>query len=312
MLLRPKRLLVVASIVMDVIMYVDALPPRGGDLLARSGRATPGGAFNVIAAARRLGLETAYGGLMGDGPFGRSVQEALREVGAERLHAPVPRSFGDTGFDVVLVETDGERTFVTAPGCESELPQRYLEALALREGDAIYASGYDLVYENRAFAPWLCALPATAMLLLDPGPLVLEIAPDRLEAVLARVDILSVNRREGGLLTGCDAPQDAAAALALRLRPEAFALVRAGAEGAWLAGAHLPPLRLPSRPAKVVDTTGAGDVHAAALLARLAQGSALAVAVREANFAASLAVERAGPSESPTVAELEAVLAARE
>jgi sugar/nucleoside kinase (ribokinase family) len=58
-----------------------------------------------------------------------------------------------------------------------------------------------------------------------------------------------------------------------------------------------------------VDTTGAGDAHAGALLAGLAEGLDLPAAVRRANAAAALAVTRLGSATGPTRGELADALA---
>ncbi len=49
--IRPRRLVLVGSVVVDVLLFVDRLPDRGGDLLARQAVAAAGGGFNVLAAA---------------------------------------------------------------------------------------------------------------------------------------------------------------------------------------------------------------------------------------------------------------------
>ena len=61
---------------------------------------------------------------------------------------------------------------------------------------------------------------------------------------------------------------------------------------------------MPARPTQALDTTGAGDAHVAALLARLAAGDDMRTAAQVANVAASIAVERSGPATGPTVQEL--------
>ncbi|MGC8488584.1 MAG: PfkB family carbohydrate kinase, partial [Clostridia bacterium] len=100
MIPRPRRLVVMGSILMDVTVFVDRWPARGGDILARAGAAVPGGTFNVIAAARRLGLETAYGGLIGQGVFGDRIRHALAELDVALLTPSTGHAREDTGFDV--------------------------------------------------------------------------------------------------------------------------------------------------------------------------------------------------------------------
>jgi sugar/nucleoside kinase (ribokinase family) len=216
----------------------------------------------------------------------------------------------DTGFDVGLVESDAERTFVTAPGAESRLSLADLNAIPLQTGDAVYVSGYDLCYpvSGAALGAWLPSLPTSYLLVIDPGPLAGEIPPERIAPVLARCDILSLNARETNILSGFSDIVEGAQALALKIAPGGCVVARAGAQGCWLVGARQEALHLPARAVRAVDSTGAGDAHVAALLARLAFGESLAVAARVANIAASVVVERAGPATGPTARELAALL----
>jgi len=308
---RPERLVVLASILVDVIVWVDRMPERGGDLLARRGEATPGGAFNVIAAAKRLDMKTAYGGIIGLGPFGTIVRHALKSLDVDTLfdrEGPCE----DTGFDVTVVERDGERTFITAPGAEAKLDAAHLAAISLQPTDAVYLSGYDLAYpvSGPPLATWVHRIGPGPLVFLDPGPLVSDIPAERMDEILARVDILSLSEREASLLSGASTtPQQMIDALLGRLGEHATVVLRQGADGAVVGQRGRRALHIPTRRVSAVDTTGAGDVHGAAFLARLARGRTLEEAVRDANAAASFAVTYEGPAVSPTTDELEAILA---
>jgi sugar/nucleoside kinase (ribokinase family) len=211
-----------------------------------------------------------------------------------------------------LVEPDGERTFVTAPGTESRLTPADLRGLPLRAGDAVYVSGYDLVYpvSGQSLEEWLPGLADDLLVAIDPGPLVADIPARRLHRVLGRADLLSLSAGEAAILSGIQDPSAAAARLVGRLAAGALVVVRTGADGCWLAAADAAPLHLRGRPAQVIDTTGAGDTHTAAFLARLSFGDDPPRAAILANVAASITVERAGPGSGPTAAELQAALEA--
>jgi sugar/nucleoside kinase (ribokinase family) len=304
----PRRLVLVGSVLVDILLYVDRLPDRGGDAIAQQAILTTGGGFNVLVGATRLGLPAAYAGRVGDGPMGSRVMADLAAAGIPLV---LPRVAGeDTGFDVGLVESDAERTFVTAPGAESRLCLADLNAIPLRAGDAVYVSGYDLCYpvSGAALGAWLPALPSSYLLVIDPGPLVGLIPPERLAPVLARCDILSLNARETSILSGLAGIVEGAQALASRIAPGGCVVARAGAQGCWLVSAGREPLHIPARAVHAVDSTGAGDAHVAAMLARLAFGESLAAAARAANIAASVVVEHAGPATGPTARELEELL----
>ena len=306
--IRPLRLLLVGSVLVDILMYVDRMPERGGDGIARHALLTSGGGFNVLVAAARLRMPVAYAGLVGDGPMGTRVMTDLAAAGIPLV---LPRAAGeDTGFDVGLVESDAERTFVTAPGVESRLHQADLNAVPVLPGDAIYVSGYDLLYpiSGAALEEWLPRLGSQNLLVIDPGPLVAEIPGERLERVLSRTDLVSLNAREMGLLTGATNLPGAASRLVPRLAPGGWVVARAGAQGCWIASESQPPWHVPARPARALDTTGAGDAHVATMLARLAAGDDMRAAAHVANIAASIAVGRNGPATGPTARELEEAL----
>ena len=306
--LRPRRLVLIGSVLVDILLYLDRLPERGGDSIARRSIVTSGGGFNVLVGTKRLGMPVAYAGRVGDGPMGTQVAADLATADIPLM---LPRVSGeDSGFDIGLVEPDAERTFVTSPGAEARLRLDDLRALPLEAGDAIYISGYDLCYpvSGASLEAWLPELAPDYLLVFDPGPLVAEIPRPCLEGVLARSDILSLNVRELQLVTEIATVPEAAQQLVPRIAPAGFVVARAGAQGCWLTGQALPPTAIAPRPARAVDTTGAGDTHVAALLARLWSGDDLQHAAWAANIAASLAVEKLGPATGPTWQELEAAL----
>ena len=51
-----NRLLFAGEAIIDLLMWVSALPERGGDMLAESSSIEVGGGFNIMAAAVRQGL----------------------------------------------------------------------------------------------------------------------------------------------------------------------------------------------------------------------------------------------------------------
>ncbi len=304
----PERLVLVGSILVDILLYVEELPGRGGDVLADGRLLVSGGGFNVLTAATRLGLPGAYAGRVGEGPFGRQVACDLELAGVASLLPPVVGA--DTGFTVGIVESTGERTFLTMPGVESCLDASDLAHVALRPQDAVYVSGYDLGYpvSGPALRSWILDLAPSHLLAVDPGPLA-ACAPGReLLDVLGRVDLLSVNAREARLLSGSHRPDAGASALAALLVPGGVAVVRVGPDGCWIACGAAAPQHVPGHPVDAVDTTGAGDVHVGAMLARLAAGDAPRSAAAVANVAAALSVGRPGGATGPSTTELEDVL----
>jgi sugar/nucleoside kinase (ribokinase family) len=305
------RLLHLGNVVVDIVVTVPALPERGGDVLASRAGAVAGGGFNVMAAAARQGLRAAYAGAHGTGPFGTLARAALAEEGIEVIQ-PV-RAGLDTGFVLTMVETGGERTFLTSPGAEAALTAADLDRVSPAARDALYLSGYGLVHDSNraALLGWLARLGGDQLVFFDPGPLVGSIPAAALAAVLGRADWLACNAREAAVLTGSADPLDAAAALAGRGGPPGRlqVLVRTGPGGCLIARPGGAVVAVPGFPVSVVDTNGAGDAHSGAFIAALAEGAADTAAARSANAAAALAVTRPGPATAPTRAELAQFLA---
>jgi sugar/nucleoside kinase (ribokinase family) len=305
---RFDRLLYLGNVVVDVVLTVPALPERGGDVLAGQAETRAGGGFNVMAAATRQGLRTAYAGAHGSGPFGSMARAALEREGIAIIQ-PVKADL-DTGFVLAIVEASGERTFLTSSGAEATLTSRDLDPVRPAARDAVCLSGYSLVHDSNraALLGWLARLGDEHPTFFDPGPLVGSIPVAVLATVLDRVDWLTCNAREAAILAGTTQPQAAVATLAGRAgRPRV--LVRTGPGGCLIGHPGATPVLVPGFRVDVLDTNGAGDAHSGAFIAALAAGQADIEAARSANAAAALSVTRRGPATAPTREELARFLA---
>jgi sugar/nucleoside kinase (ribokinase family) len=236
------RLLHLGNVMIDLVLGVSALPERGADVLADTSRSAPGGGFNVMAAAARHGLHVAYGGARGSGPFAALAQAALAEEGIDVLLPP--KSGLDTGVVVSIVDADGERTFVTAPGAEATLTADDLAAVQAGPRDAVYLSGYSLAHaSNRpALLGWLGHLADPNLVIFDPGPLADRIPPADLATVLRRADWLTCNTREAAILTA---------------QPDPLTAIRRLADGRGRAGGR-------SRPDSIARDDNARDAEGVA------------------------------------------------
>ncbi|MEU6699574.1 PfkB family carbohydrate kinase [Pseudonocardia sp. NPDC046786] len=307
------RLVHTGQVLVDLVMRVPSLPPRGGDVLAEDTAMLPGGGFNVVAAAARAGADVVYVGGHGTGPRGDLVRAALAAEGVALGGAPSPDA--DTGVCVVLVEPSGERTFVTGGGAEAA-PAGRLPAAGPE--DLLYVSGYSLLVPekvaqvldaaDRSGAAGASGRVRGARVLLDPGPLVTDIPKATWERMLTRTAVLSCNAREARLASGEPDLADAGRALARRLPDGAVVVVRDGATGCLVVDDGRVQA-YPAPPVRAVDTTGAGDAHCGVLAAELLGGAELPEAVRRANAAAALAVTRHGPATAPGRADVDALLA---
>ncbi|MHB1252016.1 MAG: PfkB family carbohydrate kinase [Acidimicrobiales bacterium] len=286
------------TVMVDVVLKIEALPLRGLDSLASERLVTAGGGFNAMSAAARQGMSVSYAGQLGTGVFADIARSALAHESIEvAVHT---REAQDLGFCVVLVDREGERTFVTSPGAEGTLRADDLVSIAMEDGDYASLSGYNFVYDDirDETMKWLEQLSDGVIVCFDPGPRVLDIPDTTLRKVLERTDWLLCNLSEASSLTG----ESSAATCVQRLLVmggRRGVVVRTGAEGCVGARRGESPVRVAGIKVPVLDTNGAGDVHNGVFLAECARGTSFVEALQRANVAAAVAIGHFGPATCP-------------
>lgn len=298
------RVVVVASVNVDLVVTVDHLPLRGETVTGgRFGRHHGGKGGNQAVAAARLGARTSFIGAVGDDAFGVDARVALQAEGID-LDGLSTLAGEVTGVALIVVDRAGENSIVVADGANNavtpELVGAALRRLGLGAGDVVLV-GHEIPTPGAREALRI-GREAGSTTILNPAP-----AHGLDAATLALADILTPNRGELAVLAGDDGP--AAGSIALALLDGAVGrscIVSLGADGALLVDGD-GTTAIPVPQVEVVDTVGAGDTLNGALAAGLAAGLSLPDAARRAVLAASMAVTRAGAREGmPTLAELQA------
>ena len=307
------RVIHTGQVVIDLTLRIAAIPEPGGDVFADESSMAVGGGFNVLAAARRMGVETLYAGPLGEGPFAEAARLALEEIGVDHVG---PVAAGDQGYCVAMTDARAERTFISTCGAETRGPVDAFDHLEVSGDDVVYLSGYSLADEAsrtalERLAGRLTEARAGCTALFDVSPMVGSVPMSSLERLGALGPVWSLNEREAGLLADrlelrVEAGDHAGVCEALSGRLGTV-LVRAGEQGSWFSdggAAH----HTPSIPVTPVDTNGAGDAHSGVLAAALARGIDLTTALRWANVAGALTVTHFGPATCPSEAEIRALV----
>jgi sugar/nucleoside kinase (ribokinase family) len=300
------RLIQLSGVIVDLIYRIDAVPAPGDEAVVHDFVLAAGGGFNAMVAARRAGMEVLFAGTLGTGPLADIVEAALAAEGIASLR---PRLSGqDQGVCTVLVDRDGERSFIASAGADGVLRDADLDALPIAAGDWTLLSGYALSYPGSqpALTRWLSQPPNGLQLVFDPCPLVARIPQTSLTAAMTAAAWITANASEAEHLTGERDPERAAAKLA-RGRTGG-ALVRMGAAGCCVATPSGDVSRLPGHAVVAVDTNGAGDAHTGTFVAMLAAGETPVKAAKIANIAAALSTTRQGPATAPPLSEVLEVL----
>ena len=303
------RVIHTGQVVIDLTLRVEAIPEPGGDVFADESSMAVGGGFNVLAAARRLGVETLYAGPLGEGPFAEAAREALETIGVDHVGPVAP---GDQGYCVAMTDARAERTFISTCGAETRGPADAFDHLEVSDDDIVYLSGYSLADDAsrtalERLAGRLIEARAGCTALFDVSPMVGSVPMSALERIGGLAPIWSLNEREAGLLAGrlglrAEIGDHGAVCETLASRL-GIVLVRAGAQGSWFSDGGRAR-HTPSIPVTPVDTNGAGDAHSGVLAAALARGVDLTTALRWANVAGALTTTRFGPATCPSEAEI--------
>lgn len=303
MVQRPACFISTGSVLIDLPLHVNHVPPSGGAVTATSSGPAVGGGYTVVSAVSRQGLPAALAATLGTGPNSSQVRASMMADGVELV---VEELVGDIGTCTTLIEPTGRRTFITTQGVEAEPQREDLERLDLFPGDWVYATGYDLVHPSSGavLEPWLLSLPEGVGLIVDLGPVQAELDDQSLRRVLARVTLLTGNHLE---ITQLIARLGSPEALR-RAAPRALIVRRTGVHGCVLWPADSERQEVPGFVRDVVDTTGAGDTHTGVLVAGLMDGLDVVSAARRANAAAAEAVSRLGPARAPRREEIDALL----
>ena len=245
--------------------------PRAHELYDAMGPAreiSGGSAANTLAGLAALGARCAFIGQVAEDQLGEVFAHDIRAGG---IAFDTPARAGDppTARCLIFVTPDGQRTMNTFLGASQFLPPAVLDEAAIAAAKILYLEGYLWDPEEpraamrRAIAAAKNAGRKVAFTLSDAFVIERHGADFRAMIETGDVDILFANHVELAALTGHDDFETGLAELAPKVpvlvvtRGEHGAVAIAGAERSEVAAEPV---------AKVVDTTGAGDLVAAGFL----------------------------------------------
>ena len=319
------RVVLMGQILVDLAVRGEALPSPGGDVWAIDEGMHVGGGFNALVAARRMGAEAVSLSPIGDGPYSSLIQAALAREGITDLG---PRVAGtDNGFCIAFTDRTGERTFISTKGAETMAPAgAWAEFVrTMSPGDVLYIDGYlmDHPANREAAEAALRVLPEGVRVILDVSPVIGipgGLPSDGVIVSMNHREAQEIARQRGDASARDRALQPREAARAMLTVLDRPVLVRAGAEGAYVArscdaalnASDTDPSYIPTPHVEAIDTNGAGDAHSGVLAASLALGIPLERALLLANCAGALSTTVVGPASCPTRSQIEAAADALE
>ncbi len=282
--------------------------------------ANPGGApANVAVAAARLGCSTAFIGKVGADSLGGYLRQVLEENGVDHSGLQVGESA--TTMAIVSIDETGERSFRFLRGADCEMVPEDVDEKMAQNSRILHFGSVSLtqgIARSATIFTARAAHRAGMLVSYDPNyrPALWRTKRDALEWMslpLPLVDIIKLSEEELPLLTGSEDLEEGSRALeeqGIRL-----IMITLGAKGAFCRWQG-ESFTVPSVPAKVADTNGAGDTFMGAVLSRLCrrgekplenlERGELEEILAFANRAASITCSRSGAIPAmPTLAEVE-------
>jgi sugar/nucleoside kinase (ribokinase family) len=287
-------LAVLGDLVTDLVVPIERLPLEPNKHGWAEGIfVEPGGAGNVLVAARRLRLSTVALGHVGTDRYGTEMLGMLEIEGVDVDETAICPERA-TVLCMVLADTLGQHVYL---GIKDDIglwpfPETWHDVI--RRSRALYTDGYtlrDILAPDDILAAFATARGAGVPIFFDPGPSIEHVARPILHRAIAAADVLLLNEPEATLLCGTR-PREAMARALLSLGASTVVL-KLGEEGCLVATAD-DLLHVPSFPVEVVDTVGAGDSFAAAFIAGWIRGGALRDCAVLANAMGALTATQRG------------------
>ena len=263
-----------------------------------------GSAANTCAVAAALGARVGVLGKVAQDTLGTVFAHDIRAAG---VHFPTPPLAGGapTARCLILVSPDGQRTMNTYLGACVSFGEDDVDEAEVARAGIVYLEGYlfDPPAAQAAFRKAARAARAAgrqvAITLSDPF-CVGRHRDAFLDFVRNDADILFANEAEVTALYGTD---DFEAAAASAAKDVAIAALTRSEHGSVILSGTTR-VTVPAAPAKVVDTTGAGDAYAAGFLAAHAKGLGLEQAGRWGSIAAAEVIGHYGARPQAELKEL--------
>lgn len=280
------------------------------DVIGPAVEVSGGSAANTVAGVASLGGKPAYMGKVKADQLGAIFRHDMHAQGVTFATSPAAerrqevrevvvdrRRGAPTGRCLILVTPDAQRSMNTYLGAAIEFGPDDVQTEVIKDSQITYLEGYlfDPPEAKKAFylaARTVHESKRKLALTLSDSFCVHRHRVEFLDLIKNEVDILFANENELKALYEADDLQKAIASvradcgLVITTRSEKGALIVSGAETIEVAAAPV---------AKVVDTTGAGDLYAAGFLFGLTQGKNLGECGRIGAIAAAEVISHYGP-----------------
>lgn len=284
-----KKILVIGSTVVDIIINVEYLPGTGQDINAIRQEMSLGGcAYNVSDTLRHFNVPYILFSPIGTGVYGDYVR---KELGERNIPMVVPTPNMDNGCCYCFIEPSGERTFISNHGAEYLIYKEWLDKVDTSEIEAIYICGLEIEEETGSEIVSFLEKNKEIPVFFAPGPRINSIPSELLFRIFKLSPIIHLNDDEIYQFTNKIELIDAVQSLH-KLTNNTI-IVTCGSKGAYYYEngelKHVDAVKV-----KQIDTIGAGDAHIGSVIACRYNRFDMEKSVKTANLVSSAVVETKG------------------
>jgi len=277
----------IGDLVEDVVVWLNTELNIGSDTESVIRRTRGGSAANVSMFAALTGMPSRFIGQVGHDRLGSHLCEVLRDSGVDVQVV----SDGRTGSIVVLVQPNGQRSFLTDRGVASHLA--HFDATLMNGVSILHVPTYSLTDEPLASTclQYIKASRANGALIsidASSSSVLTQYGTDRYRALIQSLspDVFLCNEDEAAVLgLGGNLPMAGAVLTVIKQGPLPVIAVQHNGTTTEVA---VSPV------ANIVDTTGAGDAFAAGFLPHYAQTKSINDAVAHGHAVASRVLQSPG------------------
>lgn len=294
-----EKIVIIGAAILDVLVQGAGKEvfEKGSWPAEMIGMSVGGDGINEATILRKLGLPVRLQTIIGDDMPGKIVREHCRKYGIDLNEG---NSDGiPTGLNVVLVQKNGERNFLTNPQSTLRRLTREHIQLPFPEGMKIISFASIFVFPDwkDEELSWLFRLAKEqgAIVCADMTKCKNHETVKDLRKTLPYVDYLLPNYEEAAMLTGeTEIGRIADVLLAAGVKN---VVIKWGSRGCYIKNGETQLMIPAVLGVDCVDTTGAGDSFAAGFLYGLYQGYSLEQCGKIANACGALAVQKLGAAQ---------------
>ena len=258
-----SKIVGIGANVFDTLYNIPTYPKEDTKMKATACKTAGGGPVATgLVAAKKLGEDSAYIGVLADDNGGKFLKEDFIKYGVSTDFIEVKSGYRSFASVLWLCADTTTRTCVFDRGDLPPLELNELQKQAIRDAEILMVDGNEM---SAAVEGAKIAKESNTKVLYDCGGLY-----EGVEKLLALTDIMIPSEEFSLGHTGCKNAEEAAKKLYDTYKPEVVVITQGKKGGIIYDGKEI--ISYPIYPAEVVDSNGSGDVFHGAFAAAVMKG----------------------------------------